>query len=66
MISAAKTLKKIKHIESPKILSKQLYGHYFRSYEQIQKNRILTTILSLSKNVILAGESSKKKELQTE
>ena len=66
MISAAKTLKKIKNIESPKMVSKQLYGHYFRSYEQIQIKRILTTILSLSKNVILAGECSIKVELQTE
>ena len=66
MISAAKTLKKFKNIESPKMVSKRLYGHYLRSYEQIKKNRILTTILSWSKNVILADESSKKEELQTE
>ena len=66
MISAAKTLKKFKNIESPKMVSKRLYGHYLRSYEQIKKNRILTTILSWSKNVILAAESSKKEELQTE
>ena len=66
MISVAKTLKKFKNIESPKMVSKRLYGHYLRSYEQIKKNRILTTILSWSKNVILAAESSKKEELQTE
>ena len=39
MISAAKTLKKFKNIESPKMVSKRLYGHYLRSYEQIMKNR---------------------------
>ena len=61
MISAAKTLKKFKNIESPKMVSKRLYGHYLRSYEQIKKNRILTTILSWSKNVILAAESSKRR-----
>ena len=63
MISAAKTLKKFKNIESQKMVSKRLYGHYLRSYEQIKKNRILTTILSWSKNVILAAESSKKEKL---
>ena len=46
MISAAKTLKKFK------MVSKRLYGHYLRSYEQIKKYRILSTILSWSKNVI--------------
>ena len=46
MISAAKTLKKFKNIESPKMVSKRLYGHYLRSYEQIKKNRILSRILS--------------------
>ena len=49
MISAAKTLKKFKNIESPKMVSKRLYGYYLRSYEQIKKNRILTTILSCQK-----------------
>ena len=34
MISALKTLKKFKNIESPKMVSKRLYGHYLRSYEQ--------------------------------
>ena len=63
---SSKTLKKFKNIQSPKMVSKRLYGHYLRSYEQIKKNRILTTILSWSKNVILADESSKKEELQTE
>ena len=43
MTSAAKTLKKFKNIESPRMVSKRLYGHYLRSYEQIKKNRILTT-----------------------
>ena len=44
MFSAAKTLKKFKNIESPKMVSKRLYGHYLRSYEQlIKKNRIFTT-----------------------
>ena len=66
MISRAKTFKKFKNIESPKMVSKQLYGYYLRSYEQIKKNRILTTFLSWSKNVILAAESSKKEELQTD
>ena len=42
----SETLKKFKNIESPKMVSKRLYGHYLRSYEQIKKNRILTTILS--------------------
>ena len=31
MISAVKTLKKLKSIESPKMVSKRLYGHYLRS-----------------------------------
>ena len=66
MITAAKTLKKFKNIERPKIVSKQLHGHYLRSYEQIKENRILTGIFSWSKNVIWATESSKKEELQTE
>ena len=35
MISA-KTLKKFKNIESPKMVSKRLYGNYLRSYEQIK------------------------------
>ena len=63
MISEVKTLKELKNIESPKKVSKRLYGHYLGSYEQIKKNRILTTILSWSKNVILAAVSSKKEEL---
>ena len=63
MISSPKTLKNFKYIKSPKMVSKRLYGHYLRSYEQIKKNRILTTILSWSKNVILAVESSKKEEI---
>ena len=51
MISAAKTLKKFKNIESPKMVSKRLYGYYLRSYEQIKKNRILSRILrQLHKN----------------
>ena len=36
MISAVKTNKKFKNIESPKMVSKRLYGHYLRSYEQIK------------------------------
>ena len=44
MISAAKTLKKFKNIESPNMVSKRLYGHYLRSYEQIKKSRILISI----------------------
>ena len=36
MISAVKTFKKFKNIESPKMVSKRLYGHYLRSYEQIK------------------------------
>ena len=52
MISAAKTLKKFKNIESPKMVSKRLYGHYLRSYEQIKKSRILISILrQLHKNL---------------
>ena len=43
LISLAKTLKKFKNIESLKMVLKRLYGHYLRSYEQIKKNRILTT-----------------------
>ena len=43
MISAVKTFKKFKNIESPKMVSKRLYGHYLRSYDQIKKNLILTT-----------------------
>ena len=51
MISAAKTLKKFKNIESPKMVSKRLYGHYLRSYEKIKRNRILSRILrQLHKN----------------
>ena len=46
MISAEKTLKNFKNIESPKMMSKRLYGHYLRSYEQIKKNRTLSAILS--------------------
>ena len=46
MISAAKTFKKFKNIESPKMVSKRLYGHYLRSYEQIKKNLIFIAILS--------------------
>ena len=34
MISAVKTFKKFKNIESPKMVSKRFYGHYLRSYEQ--------------------------------
>ena len=40
MISAAKTLEKFKNIESPKMVSKRLYGHYLRSYEQIKNFQI--------------------------
>ena len=54
MISAVKTLKKFKNIKSPKMVSKRLYGHYLRSYEQIKKNRILTT-----KSHLPRGNSSK-------
>ena len=51
MISASKTLKKLKNIASPKMVSKRLYGYYLRSYEQIKKNRILSRILrQLHKN----------------
>ena len=46
MISAAKTLKLFKNIESPNMVSKRLYGHYLKSYEQIKKNRIWIAILS--------------------
>ena len=46
MISAAKTLKNFKNIESPKMVSKRLYGHYLRSYEQIKKIRIFIANLS--------------------
>ena len=66
MISEAKALKKFKNIESPKMVSYRLYGHYLRSYKQIKKNQILIAILGWSKNWILAAESSKKEELQTE
>ena len=34
--SAVKTIKKFKNIESPKMVSKRLYGHYLRSYEQMK------------------------------
>ena len=34
MFSAVKTLKKFQHIESPKMASKRLYGHYLRSYDK--------------------------------
>ena len=40
IMSAVKTLKKLKNIESPKIVSKRLYGHYLRSYEQIKNFQI--------------------------
>jgi len=40
MISALKTLKKFKNSESPKMVSKRLYGHYLRSYEQIKNFQI--------------------------
>jgi len=40
MISAVKTFKKFKNIESPKMVSKRLYGHYLRSYEQIKNFQI--------------------------
>ena len=40
MISAVKTLEKFKNIESPKMVSKWLYGHYLRSYEQIKNFQI--------------------------
>merc|ERR1712055_968987 len=40
MISALKTFKKFKNIESPKMVSKRLYGHYLRSYEQIKNFQI--------------------------
>ena len=43
--------RKFKNIESQKMVSKRLYGHYLRSYEQIKKNRILSRILrQLHKN----------------
>ena len=54
-ISLAKTLKKFKNIESPKMVLKRLYGHYLRRYEQIKTNRILIVLFTL-----------KKEELQTE
>ena len=41
-----KNPQKVQNIESPKMMSKQLYGHYLRSYEQIKKNRIFIAILS--------------------
>ena len=41
-----KTLKLFKNIESPNMVSKRLYGHYLKSYEQIKKNRIWIAILS--------------------
>ena len=37
MISLVKTFKKFKNIESPKMVSKRLYGHILRSYKQFQK-----------------------------
>ena len=40
MISAVKTLEKFKNIETPKMVSKWLYGHYLRSYEQIKNFQI--------------------------
>ena len=40
MISAVKTIKKFKNIECPKMVSKRLYGHYLRSYEQIKNFQI--------------------------
>ena len=40
MISAVKTIKKFKIIECPKMVSKRLYGHYLRSYEQIKNFQI--------------------------
>ena len=41
MISAVNTIKKFKNIESPKMVSKRLYGHYLRSYEQIKNLKFL-------------------------
>ena len=38
--SVVKTIKKFKNIESPKMVSKRLYGHYLRSYEQIKNLQI--------------------------
>ena len=35
-----KTIKKFKNIESPKMVSKRLYGHYLRSYERIKNFQI--------------------------
>ena len=37
MISLVKTFKKFKNIESPKMVSKRLYGHILWSYKQFQK-----------------------------
>ena len=37
--------RKFKNIESPKMMSKQLKGHYLRSYEQFYKKWILSSIL---------------------
>ena len=34
------SLRKFKNIESPKMVSKRLYGHYLRSYEQIKNFQI--------------------------
>ena len=48
MISAVKTNKKFKNIESPKMVSKRLYGHYLRSYEQIKNFQSLKNLSAIS------------------
>ena len=65
MISAAKTLKKFKNLESPKMVSKRLYGHYLRSYEQIKKNRILKRDFELIKKFDISHRKLKKRGAPT-
>ena len=40
------SIRNFKNIESPKMVSKRLYGHYLRRYEQIKTNRILIMLFS--------------------
>ena len=42
------SIRKFKNIESPKMVSKRLYGHYLRSYEQIKEFLNLENLRAMS------------------
>ena len=52
------SIRNFKNIESPKMVSKRLYGHYLRRYEQIKTNRILIVLFSKKKTNLLMKKAS--------